>query len=364
MNEIPHNQEVIDESHLLDHVQLVFQTLLLVRRVAVMAVKPLHTQLVQVLLRRISLGHRVYRQVVFSEFKFYIALIRNDLCVFQHLRMIREQLPHLLLALEVKLLSLKPHAVGIVNAMTGLNAHQDVLQVGILSARIVRIVGEGNRNVQLLRQAEQLGIDILLLTQSVILYLEIEISLAEDLTVFLRTALGAGVVVRHQLARDLARNTAGQRNQSARILAQEVFVHTRPVVESLGEGQADHVDQIAVSLLIFAQQNQMIWIVVLSVHFVETGARRDIDLTADDRLDARPLGRSIEIHHAIHHAVIGDRNRVLSDFFQMVHHTGNPVRTVQQTELRVYMQMGKTHVSSSFFPPDICSAIATMRRSR
>jgi len=42
----------------------------------------------------------------------------------------------------------------------------------------------------------------------------------------------------------------------------------------------------------------------------ETGLRRDVGFHADEGFDADGFARLVEIHHPIHHAVIGDGQRV------------------------------------------------------
>ena len=59
-------------------------------------------------------------------------------------------------------------------------------------------------------------------------------------------------------------------------------------------------------------------------------AAGNIDLAADDRLDARGLGGFIEIDTAVHDAVVGDGNGSLVQFLDPAHDAVNAAGAVQE----------------------------------
>ena len=97
------------------------------------------------------------------------------------------------------------------------------------------------------------------------------------------------------------------------------------------------MNQIAVALLIFTQQNQMIGIGIHAMHLVMPCPPGHIDLTADNRLDTGFLCRTVKINDTIHDAMICDGNGILSDVLHMLHHAPDTAGTVQQTEFGMYM---------------------------
>ena len=121
------------------------------------------------------------------------------------------------------------------------------------------------------------------------------------------------------------------------------------------------MDEIFIALFIFAQQHKVIRVVVHPMYLVMARAARDIDLTADDRLDARRLRRTIKVNDAIHDAVVCNGNGILPDCLHMLHHGGNAIGAIEQAEFGMYVQMHKAHVCSS---SAAARAIDTMRRMR
>ncbi|MPM42837.1 hypothetical protein SDC9_89509 [bioreactor metagenome] len=69
--------------------------------------------------------------------------------------------------------------------------------------------------------------------------------------------------------------------------------------------------------------------------------RGDIRLHADERLYAFLLAGLIKIDHAVHHAVIGNRQRGLPCGLGAANQIGNARRSVEKAKLRVNMQMRK-----------------------
>ena len=84
---------------------------------------------------------------------------------------------------------------------------------------------------------------------------------------------------------------------------------------------------------------------------LEAGRGRDIDLTADDRLDAHCLACAVKINAAVHYAVIGDRERIHTELFctrsDLLYLSGS----VEQTVLSMHMQVCKCHCSSPLPTP-------------
>ena len=63
----------------------------------------------------------------------------------------------------------------------------------------------------------------------------------------------------------------------------------------------------------------MVCLAVKRVHLVKARSGRDIDLAADDGLHARRLRRLVKVDCAVHHAVVGDGDRVLPQLLDPVH---------------------------------------------
>ena len=128
------------------------------------------------------------------------------------------------------------------------------------------------------------------------------------------------------------------------VLLKHLKIHTGPVIISFCKTFADNLHQIGISRIILRQKHQMIIPVLPACQLpVKPGMRRHIDLAADDRIDAFRFRRLIEINDAVHHTVVGDGRTVHAQLFYPLYILFDFIGTVQKTELRVDMQMCKSH---------------------
>ena len=132
-------------------------------------------------------------------------------------RKVPKALFHLGRRLQIELVVVKAHAVGVGDDRTRLQAEEDVMRFGVVLAGVVRIVGGDQRNPRTLRQSgEALGHPGLLL-HPMVLDLEEKV-LPEDPLVLERRVLGAGLVTLEQPAGHLPTKAARERDQALRML--------------------------------------------------------------------------------------------------------------------------------------------------
>ena len=88
---------------------------------------------------------------------------------------------------------------------------------------------------------------------------------------------------------------------------------------------------------------------------------RDVDFAADDRLDPLLDRRIVELHGAEEVAVVGQRDRRHSILDGPRDHGFDLVRTVEEAEVAVKMEVDKfTHVREpSFIPIRWCSGVSS-----
>ena len=79
--------------------------------------------------------------------------------------------------------------------------------------------------------------------------------------------------------------------------------------------------------------------------FLKAGpsARGHVDLTADDRLNPGVFTGAVEVHHAVHHAVVRNGTGALTQVFDHAGQIPDAAGPVQQTVFRVDVQMDKRH---------------------
>ena len=97
------------------------------------------------------------------------------------------------------------------------------------------------------------------------------------------------------------------------MLRKQLLINTRLGVKALGKACGHHLDQIFVAGLVLAQQDQVA-VAVNAVHLIKAGAGRNINLTADDRLDPIFPGCPVKIDHAVHNTMVGDCSAVHAQF--------------------------------------------------
>ena len=114
-----------------------------------------------------------------------------------------------------------------------------------------------------------------------------------------------------------------------------------------------HVDQIAVTGHILAQQHEMAVPLTTGIRTVMTGTGCNIDLAADDRMNSFFLCGAVEVDDAVHRTVVGDGNGGLPQFGNTVDQSVNAAGAVQQAVFTMYMQMGKVFHSITPLPPPV-----------
>ena len=79
--------------------------------------------------------------------------------------------------------------------------------------------------------------------------------------------------------------------------------------------------------------------VIDAVNFIKPAALSNVDLAADDRLDAALFSLLYKVDHAVHHAVIGNGNAFLPHLLRFIEQLFNAASAVQKAVFGVHMQM-------------------------
>ena len=124
------------------------------------------------------------------------------------------------------------------------------------------------------------------------------------------------------------------------MLFQQFLVHPGFGIKAFQKTRADHLDQVLVACFVFAKQHKMV-VAVDAVDLIKAGAGSNIHLTADDGFDACRNCGIVELHAAIHNAVVGDGHGGLAQLLDAVEKFVDPARAVQQAVFGMQMQMGK-----------------------
>ena len=252
---VPHDEVVVGIPHGLDHTDLVFQAvdvgLRHIRAVAALQAVPAEFFKVGLIVHAVR-GF-VVRDLGVAELKVKIALL-GDLCrVGAGFRHHGEQLVHLVCGLDVEFISLELHAVGILNGLTGLDAQQDALHLGVLFAQIMGVVGGCHGDARLPGKLDKLRQNGGILLQAVILQFDVVILCTEQVPVPQRRCLCAFVVPCQNGLRDLARQTGRKADKSLVVLLQKLLIHTGLGIKALHKTGRDHFYKVLIAGLVFAQ---------------------------------------------------------------------------------------------------------------
>ena len=147
------------------------------------------------------------------------------------------------------------------------------------------------------------GVDPLLHLEPGVLDLQVDGLAPEDVGQPRDLGLGlAAVAVLERLA-DPAREAAGERDEALRVRGEQVPVDPRLVVVALEEARRGELDQVRVALVRLGEEREVG--VALPLREPVVG---DVDLAAEQRLDALLPGLPVELDRAGEAAVVGERD--------------------------------------------------------
>ena len=161
--------------------------------------------------------------------------------------------------------------------------------------------------------AQDAPVHLLLVGDTVVLELQIQMLRAEDIRKLQGIGLGVFILAVAQPAGDLACQTRRQGDKPFAVAAQQFQIDTGLDVKALRPAGRHQVGKVPIALLVFAQQHQMAALGVELMDLVEPGPAlgRHIDLAADDGLDALRLAGTVKVDGAVHDAVVRDGAGVL-----------------------------------------------------
>ena len=213
----------------------------------------------------------------------------------------------------------------------------------VLGGQIVAVVGADQGDARLLVEAQDALVDDRLVPDAVVLELQVEAVLPEDLPHLQGVPLGVLVGAVDELLGDLPGQAGGQGDEPPGVLPQELHVNAGPDVEALHVAHAHQVAQVPVALLVPAEEDQVAALGVELVDLLKAGAALgcDVDLAADNGLDALLFAGPVEVDGPVHDAVVGDSHRRLAQLPYPAGQAVDAAEAVQQAVLRMDMEVCK-----------------------
>ncbi len=220
------------------------------------------------------------------------------------------------------------------------------MRARVLVAEVVDVAGRDGREPGGGGQLDELRQDPRLDLEVGVLQLDVDVVAAEDLDE--PVELGTGVrdpALLERLA-DAARETAREGDHPGRVPLEQLPVDPRLVVVALEVAEARQLDQVGVALVVGREQRQMRVALLLGAPVVG-----DVDLAADHRLDARPLGGLEELHRPGHRAVVGERDGRHLELGGPLDEVRDPAGAVEDRVLGVDVEVDERSVSHARWTP-------------
>ena len=174
----------------------------------------------------------------------------------------------------------------------------------VVAAEVVRVVGGDERESGFFGEAVDEGEEGLVFIETVVLEFEEEVVLAEEVGVFVGEAAGFVVAVGEEGFVDVAAKASGEGDEAFGVAAEQVLIDAGLVVEAFEVGGGDELDEVAVALLVLAEEDEVVVAVRVVAHLA--ALLRDVDFAADDGVDAGGFGGVVKFDGAEEVAVIGE----------------------------------------------------------
>ncbi|TPW09855.1 MAG: Na+/proline symporter [Acidimicrobiaceae bacterium] len=289
LDEVPDDEEVAREPHVLDRQQLVGEAFDDGGGQGVAPPLPgaLPGEVIEVgSIVGEALGDLEVRELRFAELDGNVGALGHPECVVAGLRVIAEKMAHLGGGLEVVLGAFELEALRIAQQRAGLHAQQGVVSLVVVLMGVVRVVGGDQRGADPAGDLDQLGVGLALRRETVVLQLDEQVVLAEDVLQPTRLGEGAPVVTVQKRLQHVTTEASGGGDDSLVVPLEQFPVDLRLVVVALEEGQAGELDEVPVTLIGLGQQGE----VVVELPATLGVAARIVETTTS----RRPLGAGLE----------------------------------------------------------------------
>ena len=352
VDEVRDDQEVPGEPHRLDHAELALQALFVtpvLRRNRFVglepepAPQPFPRLRLEHLLAIEPRRHLEFRQVIAAHLDLDVAALGDLERRVHGRRMIVEELAHLVAIAHVEAAAVEAEALRVVVVRRGADAQEQIVVAVIALFQVMRIVGRHQRKPEICGHLQQLGVDLILRGNPVSLHLQVEAP-GKDPAELLDDAPGAIGIPGEDRAAHHRRQAARGGDQSLAVVAEQVEIDPRLVVEPFQIALRNQVHQVAIAGLVHREQQQVIdgveaGVVAFASLFVEARARGDVGLAAEDRLHAGAARLLVEVHRSEQVAVIRHRDSGHVERLYPLHQRAELDGAVEERVLGVEMEV-------------------------
>ena len=320
LEQVPDDEEVALEVHLLDELDLALEPLLVLaqtvrgRPVDHVGLPPGHPgpealpgHLLEIIAERFACGRGEVGQVVALGRELEGAAGGDLARVLDGVGRVLEELGHFRGGLEIELVGRELEPVRVGDLAVGLDADEDVLALGVVPPGEMDVVRGHQGQAELAGHRHELRVDRLLVGEAVVHELDVEIAGREDPGVLPGRRLGLLGEAAVEPERDLALEAGRQPDEALAVGGQQLLVDPRPVIEALEIALGDELAEVLVAPVVLDQEDEMevVDLVGRPRLLVEAALGGDVALAAEDGLDPLGLGRLEELDRAEDVAVVG-----------------------------------------------------------
>ena len=223
------------------------------------------------------------------------------------------------------------------------------------------IVGGDKRDARFFREANEVAIDILFDWQALVLNFKEKIAFAENILEAVGVFAGLIEALLDDGFGDGAAEAGGESDQTFTVFGEKVVVDAGLVIETFEKTGGDKLDEVAIAVHVFAKEDKVIAAARARLIFaivavagadgsgflaaIETGTLGEIDLATDDGLNVALTGFMEEVGGGKEVTVVGNGHggHFLPGSF--IEEFGSFARAVEQTEVRVDVQMNKLGIA-------------------
>ena len=324
VDEVRDHEEVAGEPHLRDDLQLKLGTVahLVGDAVRVALVEPLLHLLAEPGVLGLPLRDGELRHVGADALvEDGLDLLRDVERVVAGLGQLAEEGAHLLGRLQVVAVAVELESLGLRLAGARGDTQQGVVGVRVVGVDVVQVVGGDQRQAQVFGQPQQVVPDPGLDVEPVVHQFDVEVALTEDVAELGGRGDRVVVLAEPQVRLHLAGRAARRRDEPLSVQVEKLPVGARLVEEALQRAAGAEPEQVVHALGVRrphghvgvgALRRDVVAGAVAELHalaLAAPGARGEVGLEPDDRLNVEGLRRLVELVGAVQVAVIGDRQR-------------------------------------------------------
>ena len=257
-----------------------------------------------------------------------------------------EALVHFRLGPQEELVVVHPHAVAIRPEFTRADAHQDILDLGVLAFGIVGVVGGHQGQTHPVGDVDRTE-QLLALDRYPIVHDLDEVPVFEELGKPSRDVLSlldrsCGIRSSKYEPGKFARHASAQADNPLAVEFEQLLVDSRFVVEAFEVGARSKADQIAKTGLILSKKRQVVGSLFRGVGIARVSATRgDVSLIADDGVDSRCFGLFVELQGPVQVTVVGKCQGVHSEIFGPLDQSIDRPCSVEKGVMAMAMKVNK-----------------------